>query len=202
MDREDGPINVFQESQCSIYNIWQLRIIDGWLHRTVLNLGFYVDLSVIPSPPGLNLCDGKENSVSFGLNIWGLVFLWKLSGIPRRSCFLCSWEHGLPVNSPGRSATICWQMACSDQPRTCKKSISPSLKWVTVNFDLIYWFIDLRTLGLRRSGLGGPSASQPLLMPESRNIGVGWCSVSRWGAYPPLLGDAGSWNWKTAMLCA
>lgn len=31
--------------------------------------------------------DGQESSLSFGLNMWGLILLWKLSGVSGEEVF-------------------------------------------------------------------------------------------------------------------
>lgn len=91
--------------------------------------------------------------------------------VNENTAFLCNLQVGHDLLADGIFSPATY----------VQKSISPSLKWVTVNFDLIYWFIDLRTLGLRRSGLGGPVASEQLMMPESRkNQGGLLPGVKRW----------------------
>lgn len=89
--------------------------------------GSYVDLSFIfTAPPWLNLYDGKESSVSLGLNIWGLVFSGNCLGfqgggvffVDGNSAFLCILQVGHDLLADGTFSPATYM----------QKSISPSLK--------------------------------------------------------------------------
>lgn len=137
----------------------------------------------------------------FGLNIQGLVFLQRWSG-------LWGWDI-LFVDECGTFLCIFWvcQTLLADGivslATYMQKSISLNLKWTTVNFDLIYWFIDLWTLGLRRSGMGGLQVLKWLMKLKTRKGRMDSWARSRFGFPPMLLWVAQFFKTVTwLMLCA